>query len=221
MSDNHYAHADMSASEHTSPRARRMGRRAFLGFAAALTAAGVGWLTRRRDSPDTTRPATGTEAPTSSQISEIPSQTTLKEQPAGSAADSPAGSASSPAASTTIESSDLPGIDEARDHLEEPEPADDTEPFDVSESVKIHEGAATAGVIAVGKAYLRTRPDEADPATLMTALGATDGDVVAAARRSRAGDFASGRTVNVDGWILSSSEARAAALIALACAEKC
>ncbi len=81
--------------------------------------------------------------------------------------------------------------------------------------------AATPGVLAVGAAYLRLRPDEADMATLLAALGAHDSDPVAAAARGTAPDFAAGRTVVLDGWVLADSEARAAAVVALACSPEC
>jgi len=77
------------------------------------------------------------------------------------------------------------------------------------------------GVIAVGEGYLRAVPEEADLATLLAALPAPGGDVAAAARRRIAADFTNGETVAVDGWLLSRSEARAAAALALACAEQC
>ena len=81
--------------------------------------------------------------------------------------------------------------------------------------------AATPGVLAVGAAYLRLRPDEADMATLLSALDAHDSDPVAAAARGTASDFAAGRTVDLDGWVLATSEARAAAVVALACSSGC
>ena len=85
----------------------------------------------------------------------------------------------------------------------------------------IPDGAATPGVLAVGRAYLRQTPGEADTAVLMAALVADDPDPVAAAGRLVASDFALGRTVELDGWVLSVSEARAAAVVALVCSSEC
>ncbi len=82
-------------------------------------------------------------------------------------------------------------------------------------------GDVPEGVIAVGEGYLRAVPEEADLATLLAALPAPDGDVAAAARRRITADFTTGDTFTVDGWLLSRSEARAAAVLALACAEQC
>ena len=73
----------------------------------------------------------------------------------------------------------------------------------------------------MGEGYLRAVPEEADLATLLAALPAPDGDVVAAARRRIAADFTTGDTVTVDGWLLSRSESRAAAVLALVCVEQC
>jgi hypothetical protein len=85
-------------------------------------------------------------------------------------------------------------------------------------------GGWSAGVI--GKAYLATAPDEADKAMLVALLcpGAPScyPELLALdepafrswiARRHRA-DFEEGRTVCVDGWILSRTEARLCALAA-------
>lgn len=78
-------------------------------------------------------------------------------------------------------------------------------------------------LVRVGRAVLTTRPDEADPDTLVRLLIAAAGpgtdlaDPLGVAARVVADDFAAGRTVDVDGWRLAVSEARAAALLALAC----
>jgi hypothetical protein len=81
---------------------------------------------------------------------------------------------------------------------------------------------------AVGRAYLGAYPDEADAARLalhleraLRAQGLEPRRApaprlrAALAEQSRA-DFAAGRTVRVEGWVLSQSEARLCALAALA-----
>ena len=211
-----YAWRAMLGDEHTTPRVRQIGRRAFLGLAAVLTAAGIGWLTRRRDSPEDIHDQLSAGEKTS------PSSIPSKDQPAspptrpdGFEPGSSRGHDEPSGRSATVEAPDAP------EQRSEPEPPQPGEPVESITSVDIAEGAATAGVVAVGRAYLRDRPDESDPAKLLSALGASDGDAVAAARRNSATDFAHGRTVVVDGWILSSSEARAAAVIALACDQEC
>lgn len=76
--------------------------------------------------------------------------------------------------------------------------------------------------VRLGEAYLAAHPEEADPGHLthrtLTALGDVsppDADLrprlAAACRR----DFAEGRTVQLDGWILAETELRACALVAL------
>lgn len=82
--------------------------------------------------------------------------------------------------------------------------------------------AADDALVAVGRRYLRDHPDEADAAVLLAALHAL-GDSVPAAPATRlavlrdqvTADFEAGEVVEVDGWIISLTEARAAALYAL------
>lgn len=100
-------------------------------------------------------------------------------------------------------------------------PADNDEAAQEGAASQVAAGDVPEGVIVVGEGYLRAVPEEADLATLLAALPAPDGDVAAAARRRIAADFTNGDTVAVDGWLLSRSEARAAAALALACAEQC
>lgn len=78
----------------------------------------------------------------------------------------------------------------------------------------------SSGVARVGAAYLGAYPDEADPATLAGQLGISATDAAAMeflARSSEAiqREFDTGEVVNLDGWRLSVSEARASALVAL------
>jgi len=77
---------------------------------------------------------------------------------------------------------------------------------------------------AVGAAYLRTMPDEADVQTLLARLlgdqPALSGSRSAAAtrkllRRCIRADFAGERVVAVDGWLLAETEARLCALAVL------
>lgn len=78
--------------------------------------------------------------------------------------------------------------------------------------------ASGTGAAAVGRAYLRSRPSEADPGLLLDQLGvstADAADVRALVRRLRErhrDDFRAGRITVVGGWTLSLTEARLAAL---------
>jgi hypothetical protein len=76
----------------------------------------------------------------------------------------------------------------------------------------------------LGQLYVRQVPSEDDPRTLarltVTSLGAQPADLSALDRTSLRhwvearvrGDFASGTTVQLDGWVLSRTEARLCAL---------
>jgi len=73
------------------------------------------------------------------------------------------------------------------------------------------------GIQQIGRAYLRLRPREAHVRVLRRKLVAAgiggDGRAQLSAAASRiADDFAAGRTVTLDGWVLSVTEARLAAL---------
>jgi hypothetical protein len=79
----------------------------------------------------------------------------------------------------------------------------------------------SASVRAVGEAYLRARPGERDGAVLVgllrddLGLGAgapLPGDLRRAARDAIHRDFTSRRTLRLDGWVASPTEARLAAL---------
>lgn len=84
-----------------------------------------------------------------------------------------------------------------------------------------------AGAARLGRRYLALAPAEADPGRLLHALSKDHADLAAASRtgadieirailgRCRQRDFAAGNTVLVDGWILSRTEARLCALVAL------
>lgn len=80
---------------------------------------------------------------------------------------------------------------------------------------------STGGIAAIGEAYLAAEPAEADRASLFAALGIAP-DAVGdpnAQLDALAGeihlDFEEGRTVRLGGWLLSLTEARLAALVAL------
>jgi hypothetical protein len=86
-------------------------------------------------------------------------------------------------------------------------------------------GAATPakggdGVVELGRRYLRTRPEEANVDRLRAGVPGLDparavrGQLPAVVPTATA-DFAAGRTVVVDGWLLAVAEARAAAAVAL------
>lgn len=79
---------------------------------------------------------------------------------------------------------------------------------------------------AIGSAYLTTRPEEANTHKLVQLITGADEDpfvvdrtsdteLCAWVRRRQARDFATGRIVNLDGWLLSATEVRICALAAL------
>lgn len=77
-------------------------------------------------------------------------------------------------------------------------------------------------LVAVGGRYLEAFPEEADRTLLLDALPPLDGEVPADPAQALgvlgplvADDAASGRTITLDGWVLSRTECRAAALYAL------
>lgn len=77
-------------------------------------------------------------------------------------------------------------------------------------------------VVPIGLAYREQTPEEDDEALLSEMLPGLEGLTAAAAVGSLptldsavAADFEEGRTVEVAGWVLSRTEARAAALISL------
>lgn len=78
----------------------------------------------------------------------------------------------------------------------------------------------TRRIAALGKAYLKLRPDEADKAFLLRNLPDVDTTrpvvvQLPALQRPIVDDFVAGRFVSVLGWQLAVTEARAAALVAL------
>jgi hypothetical protein len=87
-------------------------------------------------------------------------------------------------------------------------------------------GAALAGdaIRDAGREYLGAHPGENDETKLIGLLRSrpewrrigSEADVPSALRRSRRADFDAGRIVNVGGWYLAESEARACALTTFA-----
>jgi hypothetical protein len=79
-----------------------------------------------------------------------------------------------------------------------------------------------AALVAVGTRYLAVTPEEADRQVLLDALPPLEGMVperpgqgLAVLADQAAADHASGEVVVLDSWVLSRTEARAAALYAL------
>lgn len=68
----------------------------------------------------------------------------------------------------------------------------------------------------LGRLYLATAPQEADPSRLAALILEGSPSVSPRSLASRfSADFAAGRTVRLDGWVMSRSEARLCALAAL------
>ena len=88
-------------------------------------------------------------------------------------------------------------------------------------------GRNRTAAAAVGRAYLAIRPGEADPQVvrdLMQKHATLQGDALggcgnlrlqALYRRAVRHDFETGRIVEIDGWVLAETEARACAIVAL------
>lgn len=74
---------------------------------------------------------------------------------------------------------------------------------------------------AIGRAYLHIHPEEADPQRLLARLLPDAEPLLAredlrrALAARQAADFAGGRTLRLDGWVLSLTEARLCAAAAL------
>lgn len=71
----------------------------------------------------------------------------------------------------------------------------------------------------IGRAYLEKAGDEADPAKLVALImgegGTVEGDLLRHVAERQRADFAAGRTIKLDGWVLSRTEARLYALAAV------
>lgn len=82
--------------------------------------------------------------------------------------------------------------------------------------------AMADALVAVGTRYLETYPDEADQEVLLDSLPALQGEVptrpgleLQGLAEQAAADHVAGAVVELDGWILSRTECRAAALYAV------
>jgi hypothetical protein len=72
---------------------------------------------------------------------------------------------------------------------------------------------APAGLVAIGARYRQLFPDD-DLTAVGRDLPEEPGAALAALSERVRADFAAGDTVDVDGWVLSRTEARAAAIVA-------
>ena len=178
----------------------RIGRRAVLGLGGGLIAlavgVGTGILSRRSTpiGPDAATSSTGSAPGPNSTVHEPPS--TTNDEP--------------------ISNSNYLVDVESNGEIGPAAELDTAE----TQALLVASGV-TPGVLAVGRAYLRDVPEEANMGVLLARLPVPDGDVVAAARSRVATDFGARHTVSVDGWVLARSEARAAALLSLACPDGC
>jgi hypothetical protein len=77
-------------------------------------------------------------------------------------------------------------------------------------------GEIDAGIIALGRRVIEVT-GEADLEMLLAQLPAGAGDPIERAAAVVRADFSAARTVVIDGWVLSVSEARAAAAVSLLC----
>jgi hypothetical protein len=79
---------------------------------------------------------------------------------------------------------------------------------------------ARRALVRIGRRYLQVVPEEAKVQTLVKQLPGLSSTADVLARRARfeqavVADFERGRTMLLDGWLLSRTELRAAALVAL------
>ncbi len=81
--------------------------------------------------------------------------------------------------------------------------------------------AAEAALIRIGRRYRQERPEEDDRTVLRRRLGietaaAASPGLLRSLDAQVAADYGAGRTIQLDGWVLSVTEGRAAALVSLA-----
>ena len=79
-------------------------------------------------------------------------------------------------------------------------------------------GGTQEGIANIGRRYRQERPEEDDREVLIERLGIgaiTSPDDLRALDGQIAEDYGAGRTVRIDGWVLSVTECRAAALLSL------
>lgn len=81
-------------------------------------------------------------------------------------------------------------------------------------------GTGTQGIVRVGRRYVATVPEESELDLLLSLLpelkeGEELAEHLSSLKDRVAEDFADGKTLLLDGWLLSRTEARAAAVVAL------
>lgn len=92
---------------------------------------------------------------------------------------------------------------------------------DGSESTGSPATEAEAAIVRIGRRYREEHPDDDDREVLLERLGVGAEDARSSTFLSSldaqvADDYGAGRTVRLDGWVLSVTEGRAAALVSLA-----
>ena len=95
-----------------------------------------------------------------------------------------------------------------------------TDPKPAPDRARAIGSANHAALQRVGRRYLEVEPDDRDPAALTRALEAAgidrdEMDVPSGLRAAAIRDYRSGNTVLLDGWLISRTEARYAALLTL------
>ncbi len=210
---------------------KRIGRRAFIVAAGASATAGAvaAWVAGRTpssgpalDDPESTSPRP-TQTPALPEDGQSAGSASLEHadglEQSGDSAQSGDSGDSEESGDSGESGEGQPGTSgdgaEVGDGLEAAGSLDD------GVELRAPQGAGLAEVAAVGRAYLRERPHEGEVAWLLAALGASGHNYLQVAERLVESDFADGRTVSLDGWVLSESEGRAAALVALACPGEC
>lgn len=92
---------------------------------------------------------------------------------------------------------------------------------DSSGSTEAPATEAEQAIVRIGQQYRADHPDEDDRELLLDQLGVEPGaarssDFLSSLDAQVADDYGAGRTVQLDGWVLSVTESRAAALVSLA-----
>lgn len=92
---------------------------------------------------------------------------------------------------------------------------------DGSDPTAAQSAGAEEAIVRIGRRYRTDHPEEDDRDLLAARLGVEEGSARSASFLSSLGaqvtdDYTAGRTILLDGWVLSVTEARAAALVSLA-----